>query len=130
MLNAGPSPANTLRAAVADVADLDRHRCRVNCRCTMMLNASTAGGRCFPAARARRRRSAAGTGRRRHRRERRRRRALREVEHAVEVLGAFSSWTDEHRQVLRHAVAEERAEHADVVASAVPARRTVFSSNW
>ena len=35
------------------------------------------------------------------------------------LFGGFSSWNDEHGQVLGHGVAEGGAEHADVVAAAV-----------
>mgnify|MGYP003693586857 CR=1 FL=1 len=50
-----------------------------------------------------------------------RRRSLREREHAVEVLRRVELLHRQHRQVLRHAVAEERSEHAEVVAAAVAA---------
>ena len=65
-----------------------------------------------------------------NRREHRRRRTLREVEHALEVLRRVQLLHRQHRQVLRHAVAEQRSEDADVEASAVTGASTVFSVSW
>ena len=131
MLIAGPSPANTLPPRLptyptsSDIVD-------VSSRWTVTLNASTCGGRCFSgSARAKTpfgsgnspfdgtSGKTGGGG------------PLREVEDAVEVLRRVQLLDREHGQVLRHAVPEERSEHADVVAAAVAGRGcTVFSLIW
>ena len=87
-----------------------------------MLKASTCVGRCFSGnARARTPLGSGNSPDRRDLWEHRAWRPRRQVEHAIEVVGRVEILDRQNRQVLRDAVAEDRSEHAEVVAASVAA---------